>query len=203
MKSMTEEEKIQKNKKLCKKYPFLLPRNSFSDKIPEDYDYSYTEWDAMEDGWRTAFGDLMLEEMGECLKKTGNLKTFRIDQLKEKFGQLRLYHHGGNDKIGRIIDKYSVLSENICIKCGKPDVYMTNRGWMFPCCKECWEADKHHTNIPYESFVEGSSRMEDKMRWRSMAPGEDDWTDYEVDISKTAEKIREGWRKAHEQKGNS
>lgn len=45
------------NKQLVEKYPFLLPRNRWTGKVQEDYDYSYTELDGMPDGWRKAFGE--------------------------------------------------------------------------------------------------------------------------------------------------
>ena len=62
---LTKNERIKKkkdiirNKKLIKKYPWLIPRNRWTDKIPNDYDYSWTELDSMEDGWRKAFGEMM------------------------------------------------------------------------------------------------------------------------------------------------
>ena len=31
----------QRNKELIERYPYLLPHNIFTDKVPEDYDYSY------------------------------------------------------------------------------------------------------------------------------------------------------------------
>ena len=45
------------NKQLCEKYPFLLPRNRWTGLVHPDYDYSYTELDAMPTGWRKAFGE--------------------------------------------------------------------------------------------------------------------------------------------------
>ena len=53
---MSSEEIIEKNKALVDDFPFLLPRNRWTGKVPDDYDYSYTELDAMPEGWRTAFG---------------------------------------------------------------------------------------------------------------------------------------------------
>ena len=194
---MREEKIKERNKELCKRYPFLIPKD-WEGKVPKDFDYSYTEWDALEDGWREAFGDMLLEELRESLVKTGDLKNFGIDQLKEKFGSMRFYYHGGNDEVDKIIDKYSVLSENICIHCGKPDVYMTDKGWMYPCCKECWEKSKYNTNIPYEQFIEGDNQMANTMNWRSYSPEYEEYEDHEVDISETANKIRENWRKKHE-----
>ena len=31
------------NKKMVEEFPFLLPRNRWTDKVSEDYDYSYNE----------------------------------------------------------------------------------------------------------------------------------------------------------------
>ena len=189
---MTE---IERNKALIEKYPFLLPRSVWTDEPFDDYDYSYTEIDSLPNGWRIAFGEMMMEEIGESLAKTGNLETFRFDQIKEKYGQLRCYNHGGNEEVDNIIEKYSNLSENICIICGKPDVYMTGGGWICPICKECWENDKYHKK-PYEEVIDtehDTGRMADKMRWRTSNPDGSGWVEHELDISETAKKIRKRW----------
>ena len=41
----------ESNQKLIERFPFLIPRNHWTGKVPEDYDYSYTELDSMPDGW--------------------------------------------------------------------------------------------------------------------------------------------------------
>ena len=50
---MSSEEIIEKNKALVDDFPFLLPRNRWTGKVPDDYDYSYTELDAMHVAWDT------------------------------------------------------------------------------------------------------------------------------------------------------
>ena len=55
------------NRELIERYPFLMPRNCWTGKIPEEFNYSYTELDAMPDGWRKAFGERMCEEIREAL----------------------------------------------------------------------------------------------------------------------------------------
>ena len=37
----------ESNQKLIERFPFLIPRNRWTGKVPEDYDYSYTELDSM------------------------------------------------------------------------------------------------------------------------------------------------------------
>ena len=47
---------------------------------------TYTELDAMEPGWRKAFGIQMCKDIRKQLWKEGNLFKYRITQIKEKFG---------------------------------------------------------------------------------------------------------------------
>jgi len=189
---------VEHNKELIQKYPFLRPRSVWSGEPVKDYDYTYTEWDAIPDGWKISFGDMMLEELGEELTKAGLINEFRIDQIKEKFGELRMYTHGGNKETEAIIDKYSHLSRNICINCGKPDVHMTYGGWIFPCCKECWENNKYHTS-PYNDLIDADDdgRMTDQIHKKIYyANGKTE--EVYIDIKDTAEKIREHWRQIHD-----
>ena len=60
----------EKNKELVEKYPFLMPHNRWTDHIPEDYDYSYTELDAMPDGW-SACAKRSVRNWCELITSTG------------------------------------------------------------------------------------------------------------------------------------
>ena len=73
----------ESNQKLIERFPFLIPRNRWTGKIPEDYDYSYTELDSMPDGWRKAFGEQMCEDIREELVRAEYLDQYRITQIKE------------------------------------------------------------------------------------------------------------------------
>ena len=73
----------KENRNLIERFPFLLPRNRWTGKVPEDYDYSYTELDAMPDGWRKTFGEQLCEELKAELVKAGYLNGYRIAQIKE------------------------------------------------------------------------------------------------------------------------
>lgn len=134
-----------KNKKLCRRYPFLIPRNRWTGKIIwkvpefETKKYEYTELDAMPTGWRTAFGEQMCEEIRKELIKNNCLNKYYIMQIKEKFGELRWYDLGGPAEVEKIIDKYSKLSERTCICCGRPATKIS-MGWISPYCDKCAEA---------------------------------------------------------------
>lgn len=146
-------EEIRKyNKQLIAKYPWLLPRNRWTGEVVEDYDYSYTELDDMPDGWRAAFGEQMCEEIQQALNmmESDIADTFRIMQIKEKYGSLCFYTNWLTDQIREIIYKYEKLSAHICISCGAPATKMST-GWISPYCDKC--AEKIHDN-----FVEISQK---------------------------------------------
>ena len=138
-----------KNKKLCKRYPFLIPRNRWTDKPAWDKriknrnwwycePYSYTELDAMPEGWRAKFGEQLCEELREELIKVNYLDKYRIMQIKEKFGGLRWYDNGNTEKGYKIIHKYEEISYKTCIECGRPATKMSC-GWISPYCNKCAE----------------------------------------------------------------
>lgn len=98
---------------------------------------TWTELDAMDSGWRRTFGIQMCKEIKKALMDEGGRKAlnrFRIDQIKEKYGSLCFYCHGGNEEVDKIIAKYEYISERTCIICGKSADYVTT-GWVEPYCK--------------------------------------------------------------------
>lgn len=142
----------EQNRALCEKYPFLIPTNRFSgmriteaagggfwpgdpEAVPE-YNYEYTELDAMPRGWRISFGEQLCEELKQALIEGGLLDKYRITQIKEKYGSLRWYANFDTEKTSKIIDKYTRLSSRTCIKCGAPATLMTT-GWISPYCDAC------------------------------------------------------------------
>lgn len=125
-----------KNKKLCKRYPFLIPRNRWTGKIVDNYNYDWTELDCMPNGWRRAFGKQFMEELRKECIKYNYLDKLRIMEIKEKFSGLRFYVEPvpKNSKIFEIIDKYENLSYNYCMICGK-EGKLYNDGWMTTLCE--------------------------------------------------------------------
>ena len=132
---------IVDNKELVAEYPFLLPRNVFTDEVSDDYDYHYTLLDDMPKGWKKAFGEQLCRELKEALVKEGILEDYRIMQVKEKFGQLRWYDNCCSERVYKVIDKYESLSEHTCIECGGEGT-MRNDSWISPYCDECYKKYK-------------------------------------------------------------
>lgn len=129
---------IEKNKELCEKYPFLIPRNVFTDKIHENYDYSWTRLEEIEKGWRIAFGEQLCEELKEALANADYVNKFRFSVIKEKWGSLRLDNFGCNQEAWDVIHKYERISKYTCGRCGKPATKVST-GWIYPYCDECAE----------------------------------------------------------------
>lgn len=147
----------ESNQKLIERFPFLIPRNRWTGKIPEDYDYSYTELDSMPDGWRKAFGEQMCEDIREELVRAEYLDQYRITQIKEKYGTLCWYDFGCTERMLRdIIPKYERLSARTCIRCGNPAT-KASTGWISPYCDTCAGKISHAERfIPIEEWLSGS-----------------------------------------------
>ena len=122
-------------KALIEEYPYLQPRNVFTGKIPEDYDYEYIlgEHDLPE-GWFELFLQ-MCEDLREPLAKADYLDKFRFSQIKEKFGSMRAYTFGATREVQNIIAKYEFLSTQVCCVCSKPATVQTY-DWICPYCFE-------------------------------------------------------------------
>lgn len=124
------------NKKMVEEFPFLLPRNRWTDKVSEDYDYSYNELWSLDKGWAKAFGYELICELKEALVEANYLDKYRITQIKEKYGTLRWYDFGAPEKVFDIIRKYEQKSYETCIFCGEPAEYETY-GWINYVCEKC------------------------------------------------------------------
>lgn len=197
------------NRKLTKKYPWLIPR-TWDGKVPKDYDYSYIEWGCAR-GWDAAYGDMYLEELGRAVEESGMRDTFQIMEIKEKYGQHRVYCAPTNKKIERIVDKYEVISGNVCMLCGKPDVPMIDTGWISPYCFDCFkQITRRHEDFHIKAHPDYKRSTNDELMERynnsicdsdPMIP--DNYTikhfgyapDEVVDISDTVVKIRARWER--------
>lgn len=210
----------RRNKELCKRYPFLIPRNCWSDKISWDTykdtkKYSYTLADDFPKGWWKAFGLMLCEELRQDLIKCNYLYQFRLAEIKEKYGGLRIYPGPIPDTSNawEIIENYSIVSENICIRCGRPDVHMiNNNGWISPYCLDCYKYIVRNSEKYYKSkkgFNQLTYKEIEEQYKKSICNGDDgkmadvrkyirfskDGTQtFEIDVSCIANRIREAWR---------
>lgn len=205
-KEYTTKKQRDANKALCKRYPFLIPRNVWSDKISwirKPYDRTLVS--EFPKGWWKAFGLLMCEELREECIKYNYLHQLRFVQIKEKFGSLQIYTGPipKNSEIDNIIFDYSALSKNICMKCSRPDVHMLDwYGWYSPYCEDCFNKinKRNHRNASYVECIcdedEGNGKMVSERKVRGYKDGE--YYERVYDLTEKADKIRARWRSKYE-----
>ena len=118
--------------------------------------YNYTWYDDIPYGWQKAFGKQLSNDILKAgkryiaeQKKLGNKVKWsdiiNFQQIKEKFGELRIYASTASDEIEHIIDRYCYLSTFYCISCGKPAGYVSS-GWIEYYCKACFLKDLHRAD---------------------------------------------------------
>lgn len=142
-----------------KKYPYLY---EIADLDPGE------SWkDCINPGWHAHFLKTM-DCINEVLSEDGiPLNAFNIDQLKEKFGAVRMYWHLDDDCVGEVVrarieseiedlvDELSSETENICCECGNPATHRST-GWVLPYCRRCAERlhaaanERHKTSFSFE-----------------------------------------------------
>lgn len=89
------------------------------------------------EGWFNILKDLVIK-----LSQIDTEKKIRFVQVKEKFGQLRIYTGGyTTETIDDLIWKAEKLSSETCENCGKPSKNTNRNGWMSTVCVECESED--------------------------------------------------------------
>ncbi|QUG87670.1 hypothetical protein GR140_02500 [Pseudomonas putida] len=59
-------------------------------------------------------------------------------QVKEKFGDLRIYYSGGDEYISAVIDMAEAFSAIVCENCGAPGIKQRLKGgWIKTVCQAC------------------------------------------------------------------
>lgn len=91
------------------------------------------------DGWKKLYQPVI-----EAVKKYNQEHPFdsvlmAIDQIKEKFGGLRIYLNFYTDEIRDMIAKAEEESYHTCELCGKHiDKPIVKNHWIYPMCEECF-----------------------------------------------------------------
>lgn len=142
--------------KLCSDHPVI-----FSDRHA-DMQVTAMCWGFdCEDGWYTLIDHL-------CRSITFHLKynavkgtpNFVASQVKEKFGRLRFYGHGGDQSIQNFIQFAESLSGRICYECGAMEgtTQISDNGWISTLCPT--HADKIGTrqSQEHESTIQHNSK---------------------------------------------
>ena len=171
------------------KYPWLKSYSLFEDGTWGEYDIM----DDMPEGWRIAFGDLLCEELDSVLRDSGLVEDFSVYQIKEKFGKLCMYVSHYTQEINDILDKYSAISKNVCIMCGRPDVStMRSETWIAPYCEDCF----YDRPFSYLDIYEDMKYAGDRNIRNNITVTRKDGNDYiahKINLKDTADRIRSRW----------
>ena len=107
---------------------------------------------AVGDGWFNILSNVCEkitehENTPEILEKIKNKEYDKVkaQQIKEKFGGLRFYISGGDEKIRSFIDEVEKSSWKICEECSQPGK-QTKSGWIRTLCEKC--ADERYKKRP-------------------------------------------------------
>ena len=121
----------EKEDYLFKTYPNIFP----PDEIRNDIQKSCLGWGfECSDGWFDLLEDLF--------KKLSALPDqVELEQVKEKYGTLRVYAMG-SDEAFDLINEAEEKSATICEICGKAGTLHSDKGWMVCRCEEHYKNDK-------------------------------------------------------------
>ena len=117
-------------------------------------------------------------------------EDYEILQAKEKYGSLRWYDNGSQE-IADIIEKYSIISSNVCAVCGKPDSAIRKDGWIWPECQKCYEKDKYNHKLYSEVISDKDHLIQTSYiisHWT-----DDGYVTRTIDISETVEEYKRRW----------
>src|SRR5262249_3378428 len=112
---------------LCAKYPKI-----FADRHGSMRETAMCWGFDVGDGWYDII-DKLCAEIQAIADKDG--LEVRAAQVKEKFGGLRFYVDGGNDKIRAAISRAEAASGETCETCGKPGK-IVGISWMYCACPD-------------------------------------------------------------------
>lgn len=165
-------------------------------------------------GWFKAFGKYMLKDIDEILKRYDCV--IKISDIKEKYGELRFYFFIDYDSsywdteytdeemsllndcsnlINDLVDKYSHISQNICMVCGKLDTPMLDiGGYVAPICRKCCERDGIYfgKNKDYLDCITSECQIPEYFTF--IKYNGENKTIVKVDVSDIIRKIRKGVR---------
>ena len=92
-----------------------------------------------DDGWYWLL-DMLCGQIQNYIDFNKHLRITQVEavQVKEKFGTLRFYYNGGNERISGMIRLAEYMSAFICETCGSTkNVTQTKSSWICTLCAEC------------------------------------------------------------------
>jgi len=125
--------KRELDKLLCERYPKI-----FAERHAPMTQTAMCWGFECDDGWFDIINTLCgnIQNYIDWQNKTGkNAEQVVAEQVKEKFGTLRFYYHGGDDYIRGLVTMAESMSGLTCEVCGKPGS-LNDGGWFRTLCEE-------------------------------------------------------------------
>jgi hypothetical protein len=133
------------DKLLCEKYPkMFVNRNADMRETAMCWGFSHGDgWFSIIDAlcsniqhhidWKNGQRERLLKDNPYNQKIPDELPQVVVDQVKEKFGTLRFYYHGGDDIIDGMVRMSESMSAVMCETCGAP-AKRRGYGWIYTAC---------------------------------------------------------------------
>lgn len=119
---------------LAEEFPFMR-------WVPEDGGRWIGIFCECEDGWYPLIRE-MCREIATSFEKTGAPADIVVEQVKQKYGELRFYFRSNNPLIQTIVDKYEDRSGEVCEVCGQPGCLRPDLFWTQTLCGEHYAQKK-------------------------------------------------------------
>lgn len=140
--------------KLVQKYPKI-----FADRHGSPQSTAMCWGFECDDGWYW-----LIDNMCNHIQKYIDLNKVPqviATQVKQKFGTLRFYYTGGDEKIHGIVSHTEWLSGTICEECGTHEHVGTTIGWNVTLCKTHWLITNYRywkdtDGVCWETNIDGS-----------------------------------------------
>jgi hypothetical protein len=76
--------------------------------------------------------------------------TVTVTQIKEKFGGLCFYYFGGDAEISGMVHLIESMSYRTCETCGTTQGVGQTKGWIYTCCKDCYDKNERAQRLVWE-----------------------------------------------------
>jgi len=125
------------DRKLCEKYPKI-----FADRYKPMNETAMCWGFECGDGWYKILDSLCRQiqhhvdwrqEQKDKYGRGDGCSQVVADQVKEKFGGLRFYYHGGDDVVDGMVRMAESWAANTCETCGESG-RLRGQGWLYTAC---------------------------------------------------------------------
>jgi len=90
------------------------------------------------DGWLSLLEELF-DKIQELVDNDPQYNALEVVQVKEKYGELRIYINAYWEVIEDLINEYTRKSKHICEWCGEKGKLHNDNGWLTTLCNKCHE----------------------------------------------------------------